>query len=703
MDLGTLQASVGLDTSAFTQGMSQVVSGFSSMGMSAIALNQSMELVQEVGGEVIGVLKEIGDSFLDTATKIETMKLTLDTITKGNGDEQFNAIEEWAMKMPVYTESAVQSFVKLKAMGFDPTIEDMTVMSDAMSALGGKQEVFDAISNSIGRMSAMGTVKLRQLYELVNAGIPVFDILRKYSDMTEEDIANIGKGGAQASDVIRVLLYGMNQMYGGMSQTMQTMLPGLEKGFEGYEKVFQGLVMGDAAYKGGSGPLAYIETELGQVMDWLDKLKATGQFDQWADEVGQDVKKALESFVDFATEVIANKDQITNVFKTIAGYAGDVWSGLKDIEGGIASLVTSVSNTLNSLPSDVIEVGVVGLLLAGTLGFPGILLGLAKVADDFTKRRADILQNDPIKDPNSLLNQDPFQKAARSVSTSGAAGAVNSSDDILDAIPNTQEQQDSIDAITKSSVDAKTAIDEAAQAITDINNKSLSDITAQYDKYTQDAKDGTTETNNLKSGFDTFNPLAKAAQSILEDLGNAARQASIGFNALDTSVADFKLPPSMPIGGDPFAGFNMGNVRPSSLAMPNNPHVEMTGSGKAGADKGQSSMDSLTGNNKQLTQELAGVGLPTVDAALMKIQGEYEKLIETHKKYFEDHPEMQGAIDTWLKLKDSIEVTKVAEQTKIKLDDLVDEGAFNAANALLLQQDQAINKIDFDAQKMNKE
>ena len=67
-------------------------------------------------------LTNLATGFIETGSKMDQMRLSLDTITKGEGAEWFERINEWALRMPVNTEQAIQSFIMMRAVGLQPVL-----------------------------------------------------------------------------------------------------------------------------------------------------------------------------------------------------------------------------------------------------------------------------------------------------------------------------------------------------------------------------------------------------------------------------------------------------------------------------------------------------------------------------------------------------------------------------------------------------
>jgi len=96
-----------------------------------------MRLQALMGAGFIGYgLARVAGSFLEVAASFEQMEVKLDTLTRGRGKETLEAINAWAITMPVNTRAAVDSFVLMQAMGLDPTIEKLQILTDVAAIFG---------------------------------------------------------------------------------------------------------------------------------------------------------------------------------------------------------------------------------------------------------------------------------------------------------------------------------------------------------------------------------------------------------------------------------------------------------------------------------------------------------------------------------------------------------------------------------------
>lgn len=322
------------------QGKSRAMqSGFMQLGRRSVPAIGSIvravfSLKGAIGGLVAGYgLKRLADSFINTASKMDTLKLSLDTITKGRGEEWFRKLNQWAMKMPVNTERAIDAFRMLRAMGLEPSIKDMTILVDTTSALGGGADVLDGIARALGQIKTKGKVSSEELMQLAERGIPAIEILRQKLGLSAEDLENVGKAGVDAGQAVRALLEGMAERFGGQSTRIQAKWSGMIESLKSYYTEFKRSVM-DA------GPMRFLEAGLGQIVKKLDELRASGRFDEFAKKVGGGV-------IDVIANVVTAIGWLPTAFYTVKNSVHDVLTGIAALGSAAVDVIAVVAATAN--------------------------------------------------------------------------------------------------------------------------------------------------------------------------------------------------------------------------------------------------------------------------------------------------------------------------------------------------------------------
>jgi tape measure domain-containing protein len=277
------------------------------------------------GAGGIGLLAK---SFVDTASKMDQMRISLDTITKGHGDEWFETLNKWAMQMPVNTEEAIKSFQRLVAMGLKPTERQMTILVDAVSGLGGGKDVMSGLVRALGQIQTKGKVAGQELRQLAEWGIPAYEILQQKLGLTADQVVEIGRHGVSSTEALKALWEGMEERYGGLSQKIMNRWAGLTERLRSLWVEFQRQVMS-------SGVMAEMERQLKGVVEQLEASFGTGEFARKAHDFAM---SALE-FARALTYVVEGLHNAFHAFRAFHFWGEKLWAGLKaDVEEFNATL-----------------------------------------------------------------------------------------------------------------------------------------------------------------------------------------------------------------------------------------------------------------------------------------------------------------------------------------------------------------------------
>lgn len=285
-------------------------------------LNWKTALAGLVVGAGFGALAK---SALTTASSFENMRLSLDTMTKGQGAATLRELNEWALKMPVNTEKAVKSFIMMKAMGLDPTISQMTTLVDTMSALGGNAEVLEGIARALGQISTKGKVSAEELMQLAERGVPVFDILR-------EKFGEVDSSTISAGQAIEAIFAGLDERFGGMAKKQQSAWSGMVETIKSYYTEFQKMVME-------SGVFDYLKEKLSGMVDWLDQAKWSGQMEEFAQGISDWIVPKLKEVEEFVRGIKSSFGDWKPVLQDVKGVLDAIWAVIKLAASGINGLV----------------------------------------------------------------------------------------------------------------------------------------------------------------------------------------------------------------------------------------------------------------------------------------------------------------------------------------------------------------------------
>ena len=134
---------------------------------------------------------------------------------------------------------------RLLGMGFDAqkTNEYIMAMSENMAVMGQPADTMDRIITAFGQIRSRGKLAGQEMLQLVNAQVPVYEILREELKLTGSELANISDTGIDAATALDALARGMTRKFGGANAAMLNTVNGQWQKFKENTQIIMGAVM----------------------------------------------------------------------------------------------------------------------------------------------------------------------------------------------------------------------------------------------------------------------------------------------------------------------------------------------------------------------------------------------------------------------------------------------------------------------------
>lgn len=289
--------------------------------------------------------------------------------------KKLDELMDFAKKTPYAYESIVDADKALQTMGItgDKAVKTLEVITEVVAGIGGSQNDLREIGIIFGQIASSGRLNSQDMMQLINKGIPAFNVVANKLGMTVEQLRDEMKDGAITSE-----------------QAMKALTEGLMEGTDGLNGA-------TVAYK---GSLAGVKDTLpGAIDSFKSAIKNSISLEIMSDEVYKKLIKNLQSVTaiikgDAFKDVVANlANQFANlvdvvgkgvkwfteldskwqgmIFKGIglAAVLGPVLIIIGKMVLGIGGLVTVIGGAMGSLSK---------LLAFGTT-FSGVMKGLAGI------------------------------------------------------------------------------------------------------------------------------------------------------------------------------------------------------------------------------------------------------------------------------------------------------------------------------------
>lgn len=279
----------------------------------------------------------LGEQALSIMADFEQLEVALTGLygSQEKGKQAFAWIKQFAVDTPFEVRDVAHAFQTLKSYGIDPTNGSLRAIADMSARTGRGTQGLESATLALGQAWTRTKLQGQDILQMVNVGIPVWDILAQKTGKNTSELMKMSEKGQLGRDAIMALMQGMEEMAGGAAQAQMDTLSGKWSNFK------------DA------------------IANSLDEMREEGATDG--------LKSGIEELTNFipplANTFMAMGETIGSVFTSIV----DVWSELTDaISDGVGQQVGLWDMLRGVL--EVIRWGFIGLKSAvqvvfETLGF----------------------------------------------------------------------------------------------------------------------------------------------------------------------------------------------------------------------------------------------------------------------------------------------------------------------------------------------
>lgn len=150
---------------------------------------------------------------VDVASTFEQLEIRLNSVmgSAKAGEEAFAWIKQFAQNTPYSVQQTTDAFMTLKNFGLDPMDGTLQKIADASAKYGSSAESAKSVSLALGQAWARGKLQGQDTLQMIDAGIPVYDLLAKATGKTAAEIQKMSEAGTMGRDVMRKLIDQMGQ------------------------------------------------------------------------------------------------------------------------------------------------------------------------------------------------------------------------------------------------------------------------------------------------------------------------------------------------------------------------------------------------------------------------------------------------------------------------------------------------------------
>lgn len=281
------------------------------------------------------------------------------------GDEAFAWIKKFAKDTPFDIEGVTQAFMLLKNMGLDPMDGTMQAIADQAAKSGQGIQGLERVSLALGQAFTKGKLQGEEMNQLLEAGVPAWDLLAKATGKTTEELGKMSEKGLLGKDVVKALIEEIGRASANSAGAMMASLSGQWANLVDNWK--NGL---DDMRK--AGGLDGLKDALGQINDRFDALNQSGDLQAFVADVAQGFSALVSSSMSIITTLL---DAVGELVGTIMSGFGEILDVTTNTFGGEA--LSGVELFANMLK--VIEIAVVALVTAFRIAKEGVVSAIEQM------------------------------------------------------------------------------------------------------------------------------------------------------------------------------------------------------------------------------------------------------------------------------------------------------------------------------------
>lgn len=289
------------------------------------------------GAALVGGFTALAKGVVDTSAQFEKYEAVLTSIEGSNekAKQSMAWVEEFAKQTPFRMESVMDSFVSLKTFGIDPMDGSMQALVDASAKMGGSQEHLAGIILGVGQAWTKGKLQGEEALQLIERGIPVWDLLANASNKTAVELQEMSSKGQLGRDAIAQLIKAMGSGAIGASAQQMNTWNGLMSNLVDQWDRFKLLI-------GSSGIFDVLRNNMEELLKTVEEMSKNGQLQKVAESLSNMMVSGFETGKAFAKDLIPAMKRFAEWVKEVSPKMVkfvDSIGGLKTVAIGIAAVI----------------------------------------------------------------------------------------------------------------------------------------------------------------------------------------------------------------------------------------------------------------------------------------------------------------------------------------------------------------------------
>ncbi|WP_010604396.1 tape measure protein [Pseudoalteromonas maricaloris] len=305
----------GKAVDGFTQDLKQ---GSAAQQAHAESLGNVASQIAAVAAAYFG-LDQVGQavrSVFETGDKFEKLQVQMNGLmgSIAQGEKASAWITEFTKNTPLQLGEVSQAFVKLKAFGLDPMDGTLQSITDSALKLGGSYQEVEGISLALGQAWAKQKLQGEEILQLVERGIPVWDMLQTVTGKNVQELQKLSSAGQLGRDVIKQLIDEMGRTSTGSAAAQMALFSGQVSNAKDNLEQFYNLIAK-------SGAMDWLKGQIGDLNKEFAAMAADGRLQEWAQSISDTIVATGTAIKDTITTLYEYREEI--------GFVAKAWLALK--------------------------------------------------------------------------------------------------------------------------------------------------------------------------------------------------------------------------------------------------------------------------------------------------------------------------------------------------------------------------------------
>jgi len=301
---------------------------------------------------------------LNVAEAFEGYQIRLEALegSSEKASKSMDWITDFATKTPLQLDQVVEGFANLKTFGLDPMDGTFMALVDTMAMSGQGAEHLSGLTLALGQAWTKGKLQGEEALQLIERGVPVWDLLGKKYNMTAGELQELSSKGKLGRDVIKDLIELMGERAAGSSEKFSKSFAGIKTNIADIAQQFQLMVMN-------AGLFDFIKDKAKTLLDTFKEMQADGSLKEWAKTISDNIVETLTAAWEVGKGFVSAVKKMAGYLQIAADALGG-WNRLAAVLVAIPFLstlmgiVTGFALLAKGLIGLSIAAGPIGLIVA---------------------------------------------------------------------------------------------------------------------------------------------------------------------------------------------------------------------------------------------------------------------------------------------------------------------------------------------------